>query len=423
MLRASDGIIRTHHSRLALLHRLADGCCIFFSLSAACWIFAKPCTESDFLAAAAAFGLFNLVAENNDLYRSWRGAALQQEILRIITSWSGAVACCLLIAFALKVSARYSRLVVCTWVLLAPLAISFWHIALRLALRLLRGMGMNTRTVAIAGAGALGVRVANFVLKNPWLGMRLLGFYDDNKPVDHQPPAVEAPVKINGNLDDLCIHACCGGVDLVYITLPLRAQDRMRQVIGNLADSTASVYLVPDFFTFDLLQARSMQIDGMYAVSVFESPFADVSGWIKRLEDMVIGSVLLLLTALPMLFIAMGVKLSSPGPVFFRQRRYGINGQDVVVWKFRTMTVCEDGPELPQAKKCDPRVTRFGAFLRRTSLDELPQFINVVQGRMSVVGPRPHAVAHNEMYRKMIHGYMLRHKVKPGITGWAQVNG
>ena len=212
-------------------------------------------------------------------------------------------------------------------------------------------------------------------------------------------------------------------MELIYIALPMRANDRIQEVISKLSDSAASVYIVPDLFTFDLLQARSINMNGMYAISVFESPFNEVSGWIKRLEDIVLGSIIFGILLIPMALIAIGVKFSSPGPIFFRQRRYGVNGQEVSVWKFRTMTVCEDGPDVPQAKKCDRRVTRFGRFLRRTSLDELPQFINVIQGRMSIVGPRPHAVAHNEMYRKMIHGYMLRHKVKPGITGWAQING
>jgi putative colanic acid biosysnthesis UDP-glucose lipid carrier transferase len=197
----------------------------------------------------------------------------------------------------------------------------------------------------------------------------------------------------------------------------------MRQVIAALSDSTASVYIVPDVFCFDLLHAQMVNFAGVPAVSVFENPFNGVNGWVKRIEDVLLASLILLLIAVPMLAIALGVKLSSRGPLFFKQRRYGLDGKEIVVWKFRTMNVCEDGPEITQATRDDPRVTKFGAFLRRTSLDELPQFFNVLTGSMSVVGPRPHPIALNEAYRKQIRGYMLRHKVKPGITGWAQVRG
>jgi putative colanic acid biosynthesis UDP-glucose lipid carrier transferase len=158
-------------------------------------------------------------------------------------------------------------------------------------------------------------------------------------------------------------------------------------------------------------------------VAVCESPFYGVSGLVKRLEDLVLGALVLVLVSPLLVITAIGVKLTSPGPVIFKQRRYGLDGKEILVYKFRTMRVMEDGATVAQATRRDPRVTPFGAFLRRTSLDELPQFVNVLQGRMSVVGPRPHAVAHNETYRKVIKGYMVRHKVKPGITGLAQVNG
>jgi putative colanic acid biosysnthesis UDP-glucose lipid carrier transferase len=144
---------------------------------------------------------------------------------------------------------------------------------------------------------------------------------------------------------------------------------------------------------------------------------------LKRLVDVVFSSFVLILLAPLLVLIGIGVKLSSPGPVLFKQRRHGIHNREIIVYKFRSMRVMEDGTAIPQATRNDARVTPFGAFLRSTSLDELPQFINVLQGRMSIVGPRPHAIAHNEAYRKLIDGYMLRHRVKPGITGWAQING
>jgi len=180
---------------------------------------------------------------------------------------------------------------------------------------------------------------------------------------------------------------------------------------------------VPDIFMYDIIQARIDTVAGMPVVAVCETPFHGTMGLMKRLSYLLIASTAIVLTAPVMLAIAVAIKVTMPGPVLFRQRRYGLDGREITVWKFRSMKVAEDGDNVRQATRDDDRITPLGRFLRRTSLDELPQFFNVLQGRMSVVGPRPHAVSHNELFRKVIKGYMVRHKVKPGITGWAQING
>ncbi|HVR51065.1 MAG TPA: undecaprenyl-phosphate glucose phosphotransferase, partial [Pseudorhodoferax sp.] len=214
------------------------------------------------------------------------------------------------------------------------------------------------------------------------------------------------------------------GVQIIYLSLPMASQPRILQVLDGLKDTTASIHFVPDMFVTDLIQGRTTSVCGIPVISVCETPFRGMAGLVKRLWDVVLASSILVLVAPVMLAIAVGIKLGSPGPVIFKQRRYGLDGKEIVVYKFRSMTVTEDGQtSYTQVTRGDARVTRLGAFIRKTSLDELPQFINVLQGRMSVVGPRPHAIAVNEQYRQQIPGYMVRHKVRPGITGWAQVNG
>jgi putative colanic acid biosynthesis UDP-glucose lipid carrier transferase len=285
--------------------------------------------------------------------------------------------------------------------------------------RLLAAEGLQ-KTAVVAGANELGRKLAARLRENPMLGQRFVGYFDDRNA--GRLPAL-LPRENLGALSALADYARSHTIDVIYIALPMASQPRILKLLEDLRDTTASIYFVPDIFVSDLIQARVDSIGGLPVVAVCESPFCGFNGVVKRASDFVLAALILLLVSPLMIAIAVGVKLSAPGPVLFKQRRYGLDGKRIVVYKFRTMTVAEDGELVRQATRNDARVTRFGAFLRRTSLDELPQFINVLQGRMSVVGPRPHAVAHNEMYRKLIRGYMIRHKVKPGVTGFAQVNG
>jgi putative colanic acid biosynthesis UDP-glucose lipid carrier transferase len=306
------------------------------------------------------------------------------------------------------------------WIAVVPALVFTGHALLPLLLPKVMAMEGLHRVAVIAGANELGAKLAMQVRGAPVLGVRLAGVFDDRDAVRR----VEMEgVPSLGGLSAIRDYAAANRVDLIYITLPMASQPRILNLLNQLRDTTASIYFVPDIFMFDLIQARVDTVNGIPVVAVCETPFFGLNGLVKAASDYVLAATALTMLSPLMLLIAIGVKLSSPGPVFFRQRRYGLDGKEIVVYKFRTMSVVEDGAVVRQATRDDDRITPIGRILRRTSLDELPQFINVLQGRMSVVGPRPHAVAHNEIYRKLIDGYMVRHKVKPGLTGWAQVNG
>jgi putative colanic acid biosynthesis UDP-glucose lipid carrier transferase len=285
---------------------------------------------------------------------------------------------------------------------------------------LIKLQGPTKRTI-IVGINEQGLALAERLADNNYIAAELLGFFEDRS--QDRIPAKDLKYPILGSLDEIASYVKEHRVNIIYLSLHMASQPRIVRLLDELKDTTASIYFVPDIFLSDLIQGRIGQIDDIPVVAVCETPFIGFNGLLKRLADIVISAIILVMISPVLLAIAIGVKMSSPGPIIFKQRRYGLYGEEIFVYKFRSMKVCEDGEQVTQATKEDDRITPFGAFIRKTSLDELPQFLNVLQGRMSIVGPRPHAVAHNEMYRKLITGYMVRHKVKPGITGWAQVNG
>ena len=340
-------------------------------------------------------------------------------VRRIAANWGLVTALLLAIGLLTDMLRAFDPNLLATFVMATPLAqvgvhlFTPWLLPKLVALR-------REQVAIVIGANGLGRALARSLTADPIAQTRVAAYFDDRE-ADRIGGDLEAPVL--GGLAHVADWVRTNRVDQIYIALPMASQPRILKLLDQLRDTTASIFFVPDIFMYDIIQARVDTVVGMPVVAVCETPFHGTTGLIKRLSDMAIASVAILVTAPVMLAAAIAVKVTSPGPVLFRQRRYGLDGQEIIVWKFRSMRVQEDGDEVRQATRDDDRITPVGGFMRRTSIDELPQFFNVLQGRMSVVGPRPHAVAHNETYRRLIKGYMIRHKVKPGITGWAQVNG
>jgi putative colanic acid biosynthesis UDP-glucose lipid carrier transferase len=348
-----------------------------------------------------------------------QGRIARPGLLEVWVNWLAIAFLLVFFGYATR-SLRYFDLrVILAWLVTVPFLLYGAYRMIPLIMpRLLAVEGY--RSAVIVGANDIGRKLAREFLKEPQLAVRFVGFFDDRN-VERLGRPAEGEVK--GRLEDLAEYVKREHVEAIFIALPMTSQPRLQKVLEELRDTTASIYVAPDIFIYDLIQARIDHINGIPVVAVCETPFYGLNGMVKRASDLVLATMILVLVSPLLLVIALAVKLSSPGPVLFRQRRYGLDGREIVVYKFRSMSVAEDGAVVAQATRNDQRVTPLGAILRRTSLDELPQFVNVIQGRMSIVGPRPHAVAHNETYRKLIKGYMMRHKVKPGITGWAQVNG
>ncbi|KPC51815.1 undecaprenyl-phosphate glucose phosphotransferase [Amantichitinum ursilacus] len=383
------------------------------------WLFDVAISGYTTVLAVIAFLLSALVLEGTVLFvpgnsRPWQGLG------KMAVSWLLICMFLYLLGSATHFGDYFDPRFVLTWMAVAPVTLVLTHWIIRSVVVHPGHSPSKAKRVAIVGANHVGRLLARRVKSSPIHNIEFVGFFDD-RSMDRLDDV--KPEEILGPISSLTRYCKEHDIHELYISLPMTSQPRVLQLLDETKDTTASIYFVPDLFIFDLIQARFDQIAGVPVVAVCESPFVGVPGVVKRLIDIFLALAILALIWPIMLGVAIAVKVTSPGPVLFRQRRYGADGQSITVYKFRSMTVMEDGDKVTQATRNDQRLTPIGGFLRKASLDELPQFINVLQGRMSVVGPRPHANAHNELYRKLIKGYMIRHKVKPGITGWAQVNG
>ncbi|MCL4556769.1 MAG: undecaprenyl-phosphate glucose phosphotransferase [Gammaproteobacteria bacterium] len=369
------------------------------------------------LAVIAGVVIFSM----SGLYRSFRAQAFASWFSSLSFSWFVLSSLLLFALWALKVSEEFSRLWLGSWFLFGWLSAVVWRLLAYALLSRLRSMGYNRKHIVIVGAGRLGQALAEKIQKSPWTGYQTVAFFDDNRDKQQQQLAGISVFSAN----NLQVWVQTHDVDEVWFALPLRAEERLHELLHDLRHSMVNIRYVPNLNSLRLLNHAPREVLGFSMLDLSMSPMSEpLNRALKLVEDKLLSLLIILLISPLMLLLAVGVKLSSPGPVFYRQQRHGWNGEAFEVLKFRSMVMhTEQVGQVTQAKQGDARITPFGAFLRRTSLDELPQFFNVIKGDMSIVGPRPHALAHNDYYSEQIDGYMLRHKMKPGITGWAQVNG
>ncbi len=413
------GLIRPHSNALGLIYRTIDASQLLAILYICVLYQHGEFNISWSLVGLTSVLLFWLYAEIFSLYRSWRSSNYTEVVFSTLSTWALTVSSLIVLGFLFEFSEQLNKDILLVWIAITFITLNSWRWFFRHFLFWLRRNNFNTRSAIIVGITKSGLQLLEEINKHPQIGMRFMGFYDDRPP--ERTDYSESDYK--GKVNEAVELAKSGQVDRIYIALPLYATERTDHILGLFADSTATVYIIPNLFEYQLLHAQWHSIGNVTTLSVHDSPIYGMGGWLKRAEDIILATIFVLLLATPMVIIGALVKLTSKGPALFVQQRYGLDGQKINVYKFRTMTTMDNGDVIKQATKNDSRFTLIGRFLRSTSLDELPQFLNVLQGTMSIVGPRPHAIAHNEEYRKIIRGYMLRHKVKPGITGWAQVNG
>lgn len=353
------------------------------------------------------------------VYDSWRGKSFFKQINKVVQAWSMAFLVSLGIGYLTKTGALFSREWALIWFVLAIFLLLVLRLALREILIYCRKRRLNLKNVVIIGANQSGREVARRLQKSSWLGFDVICFFDEHVDISELDGIpVESLDKLHGFKHQY-------NVEEIWIALPLAEEEKIGRLLKKLEHCTLNIRFIPSLpWSVRLFDQPITQMMGMTTIDLSITPMTESNRIIKWFEDKFLAALILILISPLMLFIAIGVKLSSPGPVIYRQKRHGWDGRVITVYKFRSMIVHQEQTgKITQASRSDPRVTHFGAFLRKFNLDELPQFFNVLRGDMSIVGPRPHAIEHNEYYKEEIQYYMRRHKVKPGITGWAQING
>ena len=416
--------LKEHSASIALSLRALDIICLISTGLVSFWLrfdhFEIPLAYKNVLILGVLICAISLSALG--AYRAWRGASFSSEIQCVASATTTTFLLLILSAFATQSSELFSRIWVMTWLISSTFTILIYRLTLRKGLGALRSKGFNIRRVIIIGDGELGQDVASKLILSPEFGLQIQGFITEKE--EKYKRALIKDIPILGDIDQIDQIVKEYGTDQVWIALPLSEAKRMEQVQSALATSAVTIRMVPDIFGFQLLNHSFTEVAGLPVINLSTSHMLEGKNrFLKELEDKILASLILLLISPILLVLALGVKFSSAGPVFYKQERVSWNGRTFNMLKFRSMAVDSEKNGVQWGGAKSMSVTKFGAFIRKTSLDELPQFINVLKGDMSIVGPRPERTMFVEQFKQEIPGYMQKHTVKAGITGWAQVNG
>ncbi len=379
----------------------------------------NPVPEAYYQAMLACTLMSSLAFPHLSLNRGWRGDSIGSEIQAVSIAVLVVFLALAILGVATNTAHEYSRVWFLIWVFLTWAGLTTYRALLRLFLRWLRSHGFNQRHIVLIGEGQALQNVIATISSTPWIGYQISGIFCDDEST-----ALPVGYSITGSTSEAAAFSHDKGVDQIWLAMALKQEEKLSKLLYLLRHTTADVRYVPDIFGFRLFNHSVSTVAGLPVINLSTSPMDGFNRFIKAVEDKVLASLIIFLIAPLMVLIAIGVKLTSRGPVFYRQSRVGWNGSEINLIKFRSMPVDAEGQSGPiWASSDDGRATAFGAFLRKTSLDELPQFFNVLMGDMSIVGPRPERPVFVEKFKEEIPDYMKKHVVKAGITGWAQVNG